>query len=88
MGNIEQYFIDHITACLESTGEDTTVLRKRIKILARNRIDKTVKILKDGLDVGTVAEHRITVALVNDPNYGWCFDGGKGYDLHPILDHT
>ena len=54
----------------------------------RNRIDKTVKILKDGLDVGTVAEHRTTVALVNDPNYGWCFDGGKGYELYPILDHT
>jgi len=34
MGNVEQYFIDHITACLKSAGEDTTALRKRIKILA------------------------------------------------------
>lgn len=87
-GTIEQYFIDHITACLESAGEDPTELRERIEALARKRLDKLNSILKDGLDIGGIAEHRIQVCLVDNLEHGWCFDGGKRWGLYPILDQT
>jgi len=88
MGTIEQYYIEHITACLKSAGEDTKLLRNRIKTAAQNRLDKLNKILKDGLDIGGIVEHRIKVSLVNNLEHGWCFNGGKRYGLYPILDHT
>lgn len=88
MATIEQYYIEHITACLKSAGEDPIALRERIETVARNKLDNLNKILKDGLDIGGIVEHRITVALVDNLKHGWCFDGGKRYGLYPILDHT
>jgi len=87
-GDIKQYFIDHITACLESAGEDPTKLRERIEELAQKKIDKVDEILEDGLDIGGVAQHRIKVSLVYDSTHEWCFDAGKRYGLYRILDQS
>lgn len=41
----------------------------------------------NGLDVGTLIEHRIPVSLVHHPEHGWCFDGDKSYGLYRVLSN-
>ncbi len=72
---------------LKRHGIDWRPKREMIKRSIAKDLGKINDILADGLDVGTLIEHRIPVSLVHHPEHGWCFDGGKSYGLYRVLSN-
>ncbi len=81
------YLIRHTLRCLKRAGVAWRPKREMIKRSIAKDLGKINNILADGLDVGTLIEHRISVKLVHHPEHGWCFDGGKSYGLYRVLSN-
>lgn len=84
---VKSYLREHILQSLEEAGVDWQPLKKNIDKSIEKKVAKIDNILSNGLDIGTLKEHRIPVRLVNHPKFGWCFDGGKKYGLYPLIDN-
>jgi len=83
---IKFYLIRHTLQSLKQAGFDWRPKRERIKQVITAKLQTVNHILTNGLDVGTLIEHRIPVNLLYHPIHGWCFDAGKKYGLYPVLD--
>ena len=83
---VKSYLRDNILQNLKEAGVDWQPLRKNIEKSIEKKVAKIENILSEGLDIGTLRRHFISVRLADHPKFGWCFDGGKKYGLYPILD--
>jgi len=81
------HLIRHTLQCLKRAGFDWRPKREMIKRSITRDLGKINDTLADGLDVGTLIKHTIPVKLVNHPEHGWCFDGGKSYGLYRVLSN-
>ncbi len=83
---VKLYLRKHILQSLKEAGVDWRPLKKNIERSIKKKVAKIDNILSEGLNIGTLIDHRIPVKLLDHPKFGWCFDGGKKYGLYPILD--
>ena len=67
---IKFYLIRHTLQSLKQAGFDWRPKRERIKQVITAKLQTVNHILTNGLDVGTLIEHRIPVNLVYHPDYG------------------
>ncbi|MBA7607019.1 hypothetical protein ES703_14171 [subsurface metagenome] len=67
---IKFYLIRHTLQCLKQADFDWRPKRATIKQVITAKLQTVNDILTNGLDVGTLIEHRIPVNLVYHPDYG------------------